>query len=660
MKFNLTAPFKPAGGQPETIKKLVEGYNKYPRQTLLGITGSGKTFVAAQVIQKIQKPTLVIAHNKILAAQLYTELKELFPDNRVEYFISYYDYYQPESYIPTTDLYIEKEATINIQIEKMRLHAMTSLLSREDVIIVASISCIYGLGDPDDFRSMSTRFIVGSSFTRTELISRLIEMQYERNDQVLEPGKFRVRGEVIDIVPGYEDNITRIELDDGKIKKISELDHITNDTITTFDKLVLFPARQFVVPEEKQKKALDSIRKELEEQLPNLEPLEAERLRKRTKYDIEMIEEMGYCNGIENYSRHFDGRAKGTPPKVLLDYFPEDFLLIIDESHQTIPQSNAMYKGDYSRKKNLVDFGFRLPCAFDNRPLKFHEFEKYFNHVVFVSATPAEYETKSSGQIVDLIIRPTGLIDPIVEMRPIKDQIRDMISEINKTVANDFRVLITTLTKRMAEDLTDYLSKEGIRVRYMHSEIESLERIELIRQLRSKEFDVLVGINLLREGLDIPEVALICILDADKEGFLRDERSLIQTIGRAARNVNGFVILYADRLTKSIKSAMKITSDRREAQIEFNKKNHITPTTIIKKIADKKYELRGIKHMAGKDVEKKIIELDAQMRVAAEKLDFEKAIELRDILEALKVQLAGVREQKEYVRGKEDSKKNRQ
>jgi excinuclease ABC subunit B len=652
MKFDLIAPFKPAGGQPETIKRLVEGFYKYSRQTLLGITGSGKTFVMANVINNVQKPTLVIAHNKILAAQLYTELKELFPNNRVEYFISYYDYYQPESYIPTTDLYIEKEATINTQIEKMRLHAMTSLLSRDDTIIVASISCIYGLGDPDDFRTMSTRFVVGEKLSRTELISRLIEMQYERNDQVLEPGKFRARGEVIDIIPGYEDNITRIELDDGKIKKISELDHITNDTITTFDKLVLFPARQFVVPEEKQKKALESIRKELEEQLPNLEPLEAERLRKRTKYDIEMIEEMGYCNGIENYSRHFDGRAEGTPPKALLDYFPKDFLLIIDESHQTIPQSNAMYKGDYSRKKNLVDFGFRLPCAFDNRPLKFHEFEKYFNHVIFVSATPAEYETKSSGQVVDLIIRPTGLVDPIVEMRPITGHIKNMISEINQTVAKNNRVLITTLTKRMAEDLTDYLSKEGIRVRYMHSEIESLERIELIRQLRSKEFDVLVGINLLREGLDIPEVALICILDADKEGFLRDERSLIQTIGRAARNVNGKVILYADRMTKSIKSAMEITKNRREAQIEFNKKNHITPQTIIKKIADKKYELKGIKHMAGKDVEKKIIELDAQMRVAAEKLDFEKAIELRDTLEALKAQLNGVKEQKEYERKK--------
>jgi excinuclease ABC subunit B len=482
-------------------------------------------------------------------------------------------------------------------------------------------------------------------------------MQYERNDQSLEPGKFRVRGSVIDVIPGYEDNIIRIELDSDKIVKISELDHVTNDIVTTFDKLTLFPAKQFVVPEEKQKKALNLIKEELEEHLPTLGLLEAERLRKRVRYDVEMIEEMGYCNGIENYSRHFDGRAQGTPPHVLLDYFPKDFLLIIDESHQTIPQSNAMYKGDYSRKKNLVDFGFRLPCAFDNRPLKFHEFEKYFNHVMFVSATPAEYEVKSSGQVVDLIIRPTGLVDPVVTVRPIKNQIKDMINEINNTVAAGNRVLVTTLTKRMAEDLTDYLSKEGVKVRYLHSEIESLERIELVRQLRAKEFDVLVGINLLREGLDIPEVALICILDADKEGFLRDERSLIQTIGRAARNVDGHVILYADRMTKSIKNAMKITQDRREMQIAFNLKNHITPTTIIKKIADKKMDLKGVRHMSKSDVEKKIIELDAAMRVAAENLEFEKAIELRDTMEALKYQQTNVQEQKTYARNKKDKEK---
>jgi excinuclease ABC subunit B len=654
MKFNLKSSFKPAGGQPEAIKKLVDGFNKYNRQTLLGITGSGKSFVMANVIEKVQKPTLIIAHNKILAAQLYTELKELFPNNRVEYFISYYDYYQPESYMPASDTYIEKEATVNSEIEKLRLHAVASLMSREDVIIVSSISCIYGLGDPQDFKKMSSMIKVGSEYSRQNLIGRLVDMQYERNDQSIEPGKFRVRGEVIDVIPGYEDNIIRIELEDGIIKKITELDHVTNEIISKFDKILLFPAKQFVVPQEKHDKAIHSIKEELEEQLPKLGMLEAERLRKRVKYDVEMIEEMGYCNGIENYSRHFDGRTKGTPPNVLLDYFPEDFLLIIDESHQSIPQANAMFKGDYARKKNLVDFGFRLPSAFDNRPLKFFEFEKYFNHVIFTSATPSEYETKSSGQVVELIVRPTGLVDPIVEMRPITNQIKDMISEIKKTVDDNSRVLVTTLTKRMAEDLTDYLSKEGIRVRYMHSEIESLERIELVRQLRSKEFDVLVGINLLREGLDIPEVALICILDADKEGFLRDERSLIQTIGRAARNVKGHVILYADRKTDSIKNAMEITRKRREMQIEFNKRHNITPTTIVKKIADKKYELKGIKHMAAKDVENKLIELDAAMRVAAEKLDFEKAIELRDTIEALKAQVTHATEEKEYQRGKKN------
>ncbi|MBL7054685.1 excinuclease ABC subunit UvrB [Candidatus Woesearchaeota archaeon] len=658
MKFVLNPPFKPAGGQPEAISKLAKGINKYPRQTLLGITGSGKTFVMANLINKVNKPTLVLAHNKVLAAQLYTELKELFPKNRVEYFISYYDYYQPESYMPVSDTYIEKEATVNKQIEKMRLHAVSSLMSREDVIIVASISCIYGLGDPQDFRDMSLKFKKNTKLNRSAFISRLVEMQYERNDNSLESGNFRVRGSVIDIIPGYEDNILRVELDDDKIKNISELHAVTGVLITKINEVTLFPAKQFVVPQIKQERAINLIKQELEDQLPALGLLESERLRKRVKYDIEMIEEMGYCNGIENYSRHFDGRKVGSPPSTLLDYFPKDFLLIVDESHQTIPQSNAMYKGDYSRKKNLVDFGFRLPCAFDNRPLKFAEFEKYFNHVVFVSATPAEYEIKSSGQIVDLIIRPTGLIDPIVDMRPIKNHIQDMISEINKTVKRGDRILVTTLTKRMAEDLTDYLSKEGVRVRYLHSEIQSLERIELIRQLRAKEFDVLVGINLLREGLDIPEVSLICILDADKEGFLRDERSLIQTIGRASRNVNGRVILYANRETKSIKSAMAITANRRQAQIQFNKKNDIKPQSIIKKIAEKKSELKGIKHMATRDIEKKLAELDSQMKIYAENLDFENAIKFRDLIEQLRFQLTQTQDQKKYINGKLDLKKN--
>ncbi len=640
MKFELDSPFKPAGGQPEAIAKLYEGYPKNKRQTLLGITGSGKTFVMANLIAKVQKPTLVLAHNKTLAAQLYTEFKELFPKNRVEYFISYYDYYQPESYLPTSDLYIEKEATVNEQIEKMRLHTVASLMSRDDVIVVASISCIYGLGNPDDFSNMSVIVRTGQELSRQGLIRGLIEMQYERNDQALEPGRFRVRGDTVDVIAAYEKNICRIELAGSKVANISEVDPLSATTITTLDEARLFPARQFVVPVEKQRRAIGAIKEELAQHLPSLGPLEAQRLSQRVKYDLEMMQEMGYCNGIENYSRHFDGRPKGKPPYVLLDYFPKDFMLIVDESHQTIPQSRAMYNGDYARKKNLVDFGFRLPCAYDNRPLKFDEFEKYFNHVLFVSATPAEYELKSSGQVVELIIRPTGLLDPLVEVRPIKNQIADMLGEIKKTTDQKERVLITTLTKRMAEDLTDYLAKENIKVRYMHSEIESLERIELIRQLRAGEFDVLVGINLLREGLDLPEVRLICILDADKEGFLRDERSLIQTIGRASRNLNGRVILYADVLTKSIQGAVKITRERRESQIAFNKAHKITPMPVVKRVAEKKGGIKGIKHMGRADIEKRIAELDAGMRKSAEALDFENAIAFRDQLEALKEEYA--------------------
>ncbi|HLC93038.1 MAG TPA: excinuclease ABC subunit UvrB [archaeon] len=659
MGFELVSPFRPAGGQPQAIEKLSAGYSKNARQTLLGITGSGKTFVMANLIQKVQKPTLVLAHNKTLAAQLYTEFKELFPKNRVEYFISYYDYYQPESYIPTSDLYIEKEATVNEQIEKMRLHAVASLVSRDDVIVVASISCIYGLGNPEDFSNMSIVVQKGKETTRSKIIAGLIEIQYERNDQALEPGKFRVRGDTIDVIPAYEENIFRLELEGNKVAKISEIHPITADTVSVLDGLRLFPAKQFVVPQEKQKSAINSIKAELEQHLPTLGPLEAERLSKRVKYDVEMIQEMGYCNGIENYSRHFDGRAPGKPPYVLLDYFPKDFLLIVDESHQTIPQSRAMYNGDYARKKNLVDFGFRLPSAFDNRPLKFDEFEKYFNHVLFVSATPAEYELKLSGQIVELIIRPTGLLDPLVEVRPIKSQIPDMLSEIAKVVARGERVLVTTLTKRMAEDLTDFLSKENVKVRYMHSEIESLERIELIRQLRSGEFDVLVGINLLREGLDLPEVSLICILDADKEGFLRDERSLIQTIGRAARNLNGKVILYADVMTQSIRGAVAKTRKRREEQEKYNKENGITPMTIVKTLSEKKGTVKGVKHMGRLDVEKKIAELDAQMHASAEALDFEKAIAFRDALESLKQEYAQLNSEKEWIQKKAQEKSER-
>ena len=635
MQFELLAPFQTSPGQQAAVEQLVKNFSTKPKQTLLGITGSGKTFVMANVINKLQKPTLIIAHNKTLAAQLYAELKELFPHNRVEYFISFYDYYQPESYLPAQDMYIEKDSTVNEQIEKMRMHAVSSIVSRNDTIIVASISCIYSLGNPDDFRTMAAELEVGKQISRQQLIHELVDMQYERNDMVLEPGRFRVRGDTVDVVPSYENEILRVELEGNAIKKIKEVNLLNGDVKTALDKFTLYPARQYVVPVEKHALALELIKQELEARLPSLPPLEAHRLKQRTNYDLEMIKEVGFCAGMENYSRHFDGRKPGEPPFTLMDYFPKDYLLIIDESHQTIPQSRAMYNGDFARKKNLVDFGFRLPSALDNRPLKFEEFEKKMGKVLFVSATPAEYELEKSGPPVELITRPTGLLDPEVEMRPIEGQMRDLMVEAKKTITRGDRVLVTTLTKRMAEDLADYLSKEGFRVRYMHSEIESLDRIELIRQLRVGEFDILVGINLLREGLDIPEVATIFILDADKEGFLRDERSLIQTIGRASRNVNGKVILYADVETQSIKRAMEITWYRRSFQKRFNQEHGITPKTIVKSVSHKEGIIRGTKHLPKSDIKRQIIELDAQMREAAEKLNFERAIELRDAIAEL-------------------------
>jgi len=647
MRFELVAPYKMSPGQQEVVKKLVTNYKAKDKQTLLGITGSGKTFVMANLINKLQKPTLVLAHNKTLAAQLYAELKELFPNNRVEYFISFYSYYQPESYLPTTDMYIEKDSDINEQIEKMRMHAVSSILSREDTIIVASISCIYGLGNPEDYAGMAADLSIGKQMKRRELMQSLVNMQYERNDKVLEAGRFRVRGNVIDVIPSYEEDILRITLEGDKIKSIKEVDVITGDTKVNIDKITLYPARQYVVPEEKQKRALEQIQKELEEELPKLPALESQRLRKRVKYDIEMIKEMGYCKGIENYSRHFDGRNQGEPPFVLIDYFPKDFLLIIDESHQTIPQARAMFNGDYSRKKNLVDYGFRLSCAFDNRPLKFEEFEKKMNKTLFVSATPAEYELQVSGKPVELITRPTGLLDPEVEIHPIEGQMQHLKQEAKKTIDRGDRVLITTLTKRMAEDLTDYLVKEGFKVRYMHSDIDSLDRIELIRQLRAGEYDILVGINLLREGLDVPEVSTIFILDADKEGFLRDERSLIQTIGRAARNVNGKVFLYADDKTRSIKRAMEVTRYRRMFQKSYNKKQGITPKTIVKSVAESKGKIKGTKHLSKTEIQTRLIELDAKMRSAAAKLEFEKAIELRDRIKELEKSLDYVLEKRE-------------
>ncbi len=635
MQFNLVAPFQSSPGQIKAVEQLVKNFSYNDKQTLLGITGSGKTFVMANLINRMQKPTLILAHNKTLAAQLYAELKELFPNNRVEYFISFYDYYQPESYLPTTDMYIEKDSAINEQIEKMRMHAVSSLVSRNDTIIVASISCIYSLGNPDDYKTMAISLEIDQQITRQKLINALVDMQYERNDMVLEAGRFRVRGDVIDVIPAYEKDILRIEVEGNKVKKIKEVDAITSDSKTSIDKVTLYPARQYVVPEEKMKLAFDQIKLELEERLQELPPLEAQRLKQRTNYDLEMMKEMGFCAGIENYSRHFDGRKAGEPPFTLIDYFPKDYLFIIDESHQTIPQSRAMYNGEYARKKNLIEFGFRLPSAYDNRPLKFEEFEKKMGKTLFVSATPAEYEKEKCGPPVELITRPTGLLDPIIELQPIKGQMQYLMQEAKKTIANGERILVTTLTKRMAEDLTEYLVKEGFRVRYMHSEIDSLDRIELVRQLRIGEFDILVGINLLREGLDLPEVSTIFILDADKEGFLRDERSLIQTIGRASRNVNGRVILFADIQTRSIKSAMEITKYRREFQIRFNKVHGITPTTIVKSVSQKEGIIKGTKHLAKTDIQRQIIELDAQMREAAEKLDFEKAIQLRDVMQEL-------------------------
>jgi excinuclease ABC subunit B len=641
MQFQLIAPFKPSVGQQMAVNQLVDGFSKKEKQTLLGITGSGKTFVMANSIQRLQKPTLIIAHNKTLAAQLYAELKDFFPYNRVEYFISFYDYYQPESYMPTTDMYIEKDSSVNAQIEKMRMHAVSSIVSRRDTVIVASISCIYSLGNPEDFKSMALGLRNGKTLTRKDLIHALVDMQYERNDMVLEPGRFRVRGDVVDVIPSYENDVLRVELEGDQVKRIKEVDPITGNSKGVIDEVVLYPARQYVVPEEKQNRALRQIRQELEERLPMLPPLEAQRLRQRTNYDLEMIKEVGFCGGMENYSRHFDGRSSGEPPFTLMDYFPEDYLLIIDESHQTIPQARAMYNGDYARKKNLVDFGFRLPSAFDNRPLKFEEFEQKMGKTLFVSATPADYELQLSGAPTELITRPTGLLDPVVELHPIEGQMQHLIQEAKKAIDEGNRILVTTLTKRMAENLTDYLVKEGFRVRYLHSEVDSLDRIELVRQLRVGEFDILVGINLLREGLDIPEVARIFILDADKEGFLRDERSLIQTIGRASRNVDGKVILYADLKTQSIKKAMEITKYRRKFQMRFNKIHGITPKTIVKKVSQKERTIKGIKHMAKSDVQRQIIEFDAEMREAAERLDFERAIQLRDavrdLLQSLKM-----------------------
>lgn len=635
--FFLKTDFTPKGSQPDAIRKLVSGIENDKRfQTLLGVTGSGKTYTVANVIESVQKPTFVIAHNKTLAAQLYNEFKEFFPDNKVEYFVSYYDYYQPESYIPQKDQYIEKDAQINPKIEQMRLAATTSLLSRRDVIVVASVSCIYGIGNPNNFSGMGFWIKKGDKVQREDIIRRLVGMQFERNDVEIMPGRFRVKGDTIEIIPGYMDDIIRIEMFGDEIDRIMMIDKENGRRIDEMNYFHVFPARHFVIPDDERKRAVKSILNELDNWLPNLGMVEADRLHRRTLYDIEMIEEVGSCKGIENYSRHFDGRQPGTKPYCLLDYFPEDFLMVIDESHQTIPQLNAMYKGDYSRKKSLVDYGFRLPSAFDNRPLKFNEFEDYMRQVIFVSATPGRYERKNSGGFVEQIIRPTGLVDPEVRVHPSEGQIDDLLKEIRLTIKKGDRVLVTTLTKRLAEELTDYLAEQGIRTRYLHSDIETIERTEIIRQLRLGKFDVLVGINLLREGLDIPEVGFIGILDADKEGFLRDTRSLIQIIGRASRNARSKVVLYADEMTDSIKNALLETERRRNIQVTYNKEHNITPQTIIKPIRNKEVDITDVRHLPKREIPNMIIELESKMHEAADRLDFETAIQFRDAVKRIR------------------------
>jgi len=638
-QFELASDYTPTGDQPQAIDALVDGVKKGTVQTLLGVTGSGKTFSVANVIARTGKNTLVISHNKTLAAQLYSELKQFFPKNNVGYFVSYYDYYQPESYLPQTDTYIEKDTQINEKIEKLRLEATAMLLSGEPTIIVSTVSCIYSLGNPQDWKDSAIPVRAGEEIKRTELIRKLIDARYERNDIDVAPGNFRVKGDTIDITPAYSEDIVRISMFGDEIEKITLLDHVSLKEKKRISQMIIFPAKHYLIAKDVSKKAVKSIRAELKNHLPKLNELEKQRLEMRTKYDLEMIEELGYCSGIENYSRHFDGRKAGDKAFCLMDFFGNDYLLVIDESHVTLPQLHGMYKGDFSRKDKLVTYGFRLPSAYDNRPLKFEEFEEYIQNTVFVSATPSEYEKKTSSKIVEQLVRPTGLLDPQIEIRPTKDQMDDLIDEIHKRSANSERVLITTLTKRMAEDLAEYLSKKQVRVRYMHSEIEGLQRTEIIRQLRLGEFDVLVGINLLREGLDIPEVSLVAILDADKEGFLRNFTSLIQTCGRAARNVNGTVIMYADKTTQSMKNTMNETKRRREKQIQYNKEHGITPRTIVKLVPEQETALDDSKLKSIHDLTNDIIDLDAQMKKYSEELDFEHAIECRDRIKRIEKEI---------------------
>ena len=638
-EFELASEFTPTGDQPQAIDKLVDGVNKGTIQTLLGVTGSGKTFSVANVVARTGKNTLVISHNKTLAAQLYSELKQFFPKNNVGYFVSYYDYYQPESYLPQTDTYIEKDTQINEKIEKLRLEATAMLLSGEPTIIVSTVSCIYSLGNPQDWEDLAITISTGDEIKRADLIRKFVDARYDRNNTEVAPGNFRVKGDTIDITPAYSEDLIRISMFGDEIETIALLDHVSLKEKRKLNQFKIFPAKHYLIAKDVRKKAIKSIQDELEKRLLELNELERQRLEMRTKYDLEMIEELGYCSGIENYSRHFDGRQAGQKAFCLMDFFGDDYLLVIDESHVTLPQLHGMYKGDYSRKKELVTYGFRLPSAYDNRPLKFEEFEEYLTNTMFVSATPSEYEKKLSSQIAEQLVRPTGLLDPEIEIRPTKNQMDDLIKEIHKRAENSERVLVTTLTKRMAEDLAEYLSKKQVRVRYMHSEIEGLQRTELIRQLRLGEFDVLVGINLLREGLDIPEVSLVAILDADKEGFLRNFTSLIQTFGRAARNVHGSVIMYADSTTQSMKNAMEETKRRRAKQILYNEDRGITPKTIIKVVPEQTTALDDSKLKSSYDLASDIIDLEAQMKKYSEDLDFERAIECRDRIKRLEKEI---------------------
>lgn len=649
-EFKLYSEFTPKGDQPQAIEALVRGLQKgMKHQTLLGVTGSGKTFTIANVVARVQRPTLVISHNKILAAQLASEFKSFFPENAVEYFVSYYDYYQPEAYIPQTDTYIEKDASINDEIDRLRHSATCALFERRDVLVVASVSCIYGLGSPEDYRDLVLSLRKGMVKERDEILRRLVDIQYVRNDVDFQRGTFRVRGDIVEIYPaGSNEKAIRVELFGDEIEKIIEFNVVTGEPLAEMNHVMIYPARHYVTTREKMASAIKSIEEELRERLAYLRSqgkiLEAYRLEQRTKYDLEMLQEVGYCPGIENYSRHFTGRAPGEPPYTLLDFFPDDFLCVIDESHVTIPQLRAMQAGDRSRKESLVNYGFRLPSAFDNRPLTFEEFEKKVGQVIYVSATPGPYELEHSSAVVEQVVRPTGLVDPEVEVRPVKGQIDDLLREIRKVVERNERVLVTTLTKRMAEDLTDYLRDAGVKVRYMHSEVDTLERMEIVRDLRLGVFDVLVGINLLREGLDLPEVSLVCILDADKEGYLRSDTALIQTMGRAARNVRGKVIMYADQITGSMERAIKETERRRLKQIAFNKEHGITPTTVQKEIREviqaqkpikaepSRWKEQDLSKIPRKDIPSFIEKLKKEMKEASVNLEFERAAILRDMI----------------------------